>query len=229
MSTEADTAELARLRAQEGDYIKIIAEVLKCEPRPACEQPNNQLEAPWEVVARLRAEVERLTMDNRILTTRAESGDAQFIAVQARAERAEAALAFIAENGGTTHETECGPIACNGSWCAEQARAALDFNPVAAASTRDCAIDRAERAEAEVERLKELLRIESASAQHALAAAERAEAELEEARKDSKRYRYIAWRSDTNPIMIIKLNDNILLHGYDANEAIDAAMKEGAK
>ena len=88
---------------------------------------------------------------------------------------------------------------------------------------------RAEKAEVEVERLKELLRIESASAQHALAAAERAEAELEEARKDSKRYRYIAWRSDTNPIMIIKLNDNILLHGYDANEAIDAAMKEGAK
>jgi hypothetical protein len=51
--------ELARIRAQEGDYIKIIAEVLKCEPRPACEQPDNQLEAPWEVVARLRAEVEK--------------------------------------------------------------------------------------------------------------------------------------------------------------------------
>jgi hypothetical protein len=38
----------------------------------------------------LRAEVERLTMDNRILTTRAASGDAQFAAVKARAERAEA-------------------------------------------------------------------------------------------------------------------------------------------
>ena len=71
------------------------------------------------------------------------------VAAIARAEKAEAALAFIAENGGTTHETECGPIACNGSWCAEQARAALDFNPVAAASTRDCAIARAEKAEAE--------------------------------------------------------------------------------
>lgn len=63
----------------------------------------------------------------------------------------------------------------------------------------------------------------------AFARAERAEAELEEARKDSKRYRYIAWKSDTNPIMIIKLNDNILLHGYDANEAIDAAMKGETK
>ena len=47
-------------------------------------------------------------------------------ALEARAERAEAALAFIAANGGTTHETECGPIACNGWWCAEQARAAID-------------------------------------------------------------------------------------------------------
>ena len=61
------------------------------------------------------------------------------------------------------------------------------------------------------------------------ARAERAEAELEAARKDSKRYRYIAWKSDTNPIMIIRLNDNILLHGYDADETIDSAMKEGAK
>jgi len=42
-----------------------------------------------------------------------------------RAEKAEAALAFIAENGGTKHETECGTINCNGLWCAEQARAAM--------------------------------------------------------------------------------------------------------
>jgi hypothetical protein len=38
----------------------------------------------------------------------------------------QAALAFIAENGGTKHETECGTISCNGLWCAEQARAAID-------------------------------------------------------------------------------------------------------
>jgi hypothetical protein len=65
--------------------------------------------------------------------------------------------------------------------------------------------------------------------ENAIVRAERAEAELEAARKDSKRYRYIAWKSDTNPIMIIKLNDNILLHGYDADETIDSAMKEDAK
>ena len=49
--------ELVQLRAQENDYVKLIAEVLKCNPRSACDQPDNQLEAPWEVVARLRAEV----------------------------------------------------------------------------------------------------------------------------------------------------------------------------
>jgi len=37
----------------------------------------------------------------------------------------QAALAFIAEHGGTKHETECGTISCNGLWCAEQARAAM--------------------------------------------------------------------------------------------------------
>jgi hypothetical protein len=58
---EKAETELARLRAQEGDYIKTIAEVLKCEQRSACEQPDDQLEAPWEVVARLRADLERFT------------------------------------------------------------------------------------------------------------------------------------------------------------------------
>jgi hypothetical protein len=72
--------------------------------------------------SRLRAEVERLKEQLRIES-----------AVSAHAlhwaEKAEAALAFIAENGGTTHETECGTIACNGLWCAEQARAAMKGTP----------------------------------------------------------------------------------------------------
>jgi hypothetical protein len=41
----------------------------------------------------------------------------------------QAALAFIAEHGGTKHETECGTISCNGLWCAEQARAAMKGTP----------------------------------------------------------------------------------------------------
>jgi hypothetical protein len=53
----------------------------------------------------------------------------KLVAALDRAEKAEAALAFIAENGGTKHETECGTISCNGSWCAEQARAAIKGTP----------------------------------------------------------------------------------------------------
>jgi hypothetical protein len=67
-------------------------------------------------------EMERLLEENVKLNGYAD----MHMKEKARAERAEAALAFIASNGGTTHETECGPIACNGCWCAEQARAALD-------------------------------------------------------------------------------------------------------
>ena len=74
-------------------------------------------------LARLRAELERFT-GHGLLDCHAIC-DQRDVAIT-RAERAEAALAFIAANGGTTHETECGPIACNGSWCAEQARAAID-------------------------------------------------------------------------------------------------------
>ena len=72
-----------------------------------------------EVEHALRTEIEQKS--NLLVTAIKLVGDQA-----ARAERAEAALAFIASNGGTTHETECGAIACNGSWCAEQARAALD-------------------------------------------------------------------------------------------------------
>ena len=81
----------------------------------------------------LRAEVERLNALGSWAHTCIHHTDAERKAwvacpccANARAERAEAALAFIAANGGTTHETECGPIACNGSWCAQQARAAID-------------------------------------------------------------------------------------------------------
>ena len=76
---------------------------------------------------------------------------------------------------------------------------------------------------AEVERLKELLRIESASAQHALAAAERAEAELsdERARLDwllgSSAQTY---HSYSNP-----LGGGNYVQYHKDRAAIDAAMK----
>jgi hypothetical protein len=80
---DAAVAERDQLRAQEGDYIKIIAEVLKCEQRPACEQPDNQLEAPWEVVARLRAQNDQFS-DNLSAVGKA------YNAEKDRAEKAEA-------------------------------------------------------------------------------------------------------------------------------------------
>jgi len=54
---ESDTEEIERLRE---DYQRIISEVLKCDPIPASERPDDKLEPPWEVVARIRSENELL-------------------------------------------------------------------------------------------------------------------------------------------------------------------------
>lgn len=78
--------ELTRLRAQEIDYVKMIAEVLKCETRSACEQPDNRLEAPWDVIARLRAE-------NLQISEEWNESTAAYVKMRDRAERAEAELA----------------------------------------------------------------------------------------------------------------------------------------
>ena len=84
-----------------------------------------------------------------------------------------------------------------------------------------CEVEHALRAE--VERLKELLRIESASAQHALAAAARAEA-------DSARLDWLldrsaqTYHSYSNP-----LGGGNYVQYHKDRAAIDAAMKEGSK
>ena len=49
-------AELARYKA---DYQRIIMEVLACNPLPASSRSDDQLEPPWEVIARMRAELAR--------------------------------------------------------------------------------------------------------------------------------------------------------------------------
>jgi hypothetical protein len=81
-------------------------------------------------LTRLRAEVERLDgcCDelHTVIDNAGYPSGKDYAAMTARAEKAEAALAFIAQTGGTKHETECGTISCNGLWCAEQARAAID-------------------------------------------------------------------------------------------------------
>ena len=114
-------AEVERLKKQ----IKDDKRSYGCELR----DPNGTI---WEQAAKDHARAERAEADLKQTQSSAltwarfaaEKADGEDVAKQ-RAERAEASLAFIAKNGGTTHETECGPIACNGSWCAEQARAAL--------------------------------------------------------------------------------------------------------
>lgn len=43
----------------QGDYQKIIKEVLLCDPISACNRPDDQLEPPWEVVARIRMKLKK--------------------------------------------------------------------------------------------------------------------------------------------------------------------------
>ena len=40
----------------DGDYQRIIKAVLACNPRPASESPDGQLEPPWHVIDRVRRE-----------------------------------------------------------------------------------------------------------------------------------------------------------------------------
>jgi hypothetical protein len=53
-------AEIESLRA---NYQKIVREVLACNPQSAADRPDDVLEPPWEVVARLRAERDKLKAD----------------------------------------------------------------------------------------------------------------------------------------------------------------------
>jgi hypothetical protein len=118
---------------------KLAAAKAECErlAKP-CGWPHCEpAKADAAELTRLRAEVERLTakIGNQADRLRYLEGAINHATgtplskANARAEQAEAALAFIAANGGTKHETECGTISCNGSWCAEQALAAMKGTP----------------------------------------------------------------------------------------------------
>lgn len=49
--------ERENLMKLERDWHKVINEVLKCNPIPARDRPDGQLEPPWEVIARLREQL----------------------------------------------------------------------------------------------------------------------------------------------------------------------------
>ena len=44
----------------EGMYHEVIAAVLECDPIPACQREDDQLEPPWEVITRIREQRDRL-------------------------------------------------------------------------------------------------------------------------------------------------------------------------
>ena len=167
-------------------------------------------------LAASKAECERLMnqRDNLLKPLRARAED-RADAADEKVER------LTSENQKLTIERDA---LANGS-AIEIARLRADLERADVLYQRSCEVEHALRAE--VERLKELLRIESASAQHALAAAERAEAELsdERARLDwllgSSAQTY---HSYSNP-----LGGGNYVQYHKDRAAIDAAMKEDAK
>jgi hypothetical protein len=54
------TAVTAQRDGIDSMYYKIIKEVLECDPIPACKREDDHLEPPWEVIARIREQRDRL-------------------------------------------------------------------------------------------------------------------------------------------------------------------------
>jgi hypothetical protein len=76
----------------------------------------------------------------------------------------------------------------------------------------------------EIERLKELADSEGTRAVEYLRRARKAEAEIKQLRKDAERYRWLTRTSDTNKFMVCDTDNQILYFGWEADEAIDAAI-----
>jgi len=55
-------------------YHKIIKEVLECDQIPACQREDDQLEPPWEVIARVREQRDRLAEALKELLTTGDNG-----------------------------------------------------------------------------------------------------------------------------------------------------------
>lgn len=54
--------------------------------------------------------------------------------------------------------------------------------------------------------------------------ADRLRAENESLKQDAERYRWLTLNSDANSIMVYEVSKDRLLFGYEADEAIDAAL-----
>ena len=209
------TDELVRLRAQNDQFSDNLSAVGKAY--------NAEKDRAERAEAELAARDAEYMRGGKMLAESAAGW-------QARAERAEAALAkwsVLNLWGGTPeiiHEFikgqqnrihHCQDLEAE---CLEQARL-LGMSGEREADL----LGKLERLRAEVERLKELLRIESASAQHALATAERAEAELSDERA---RLDWLLDRSaQTHHSYSNPLGGGNYVQYHKDRAAIDAAMK----
>lgn len=118
----AEADRHARALTTERDQIRTELALLREWQREVIQNANAHHAERREAIARAERAEEQLALKN----SQCEHAERAAAGALAERDKAEAALAFIASNGGTTHETECGPISCNGSWCAQQARAAID-------------------------------------------------------------------------------------------------------
>jgi len=53
--------------------------------------------------------------------------------------------------------------------------------------------------------------------------------ELKNLQQDAARYRWLVYTSDTNPLMVYDTANDRLFFGWEANDAIDAAMRKAKK
>lgn len=54
-------------------------------------------------------------------------------------------------------------------------------------------------------------------------------AQLKNLQRDAARYRWLVYTSDTNPLMVYDTANDRLFFGWEANDAIDAAMRKVKK
>jgi hypothetical protein len=52
--------ETAHHETLEGMYHNVVSACLRCDPIPACEREDNELEPPWEVIDRVRSQRDKL-------------------------------------------------------------------------------------------------------------------------------------------------------------------------
>jgi chromosome segregation ATPase len=128
MSGERECDLRGKVRELERDLAAARAEVarLREESLRGHWDDYSSIKEGQREIAELRAEAEHLKGSEKSFCEDRNAWRARAERAEAEVETLREALAFIAKHGGISHDTEEGTIYCNGPWCAEQARAALD-------------------------------------------------------------------------------------------------------